>query len=349
MIDKPRKTEPPLKLDMSFNEALGRFVNTDPKELGPKPLKNNELTAKMSAKELGPAQGQLDLGVQIQAEVDGIGMGVLKDGTAFLTGRGLARLVGLENLHIRTISQEWNDPKPRTAEIKRLLAKRGITVPSAHIETTYGARPTHAYPEAVCLAVLEYYAFDAANPREVARDNYRILAGKALRDLIYSQVGYDPTGGDRFRAWHDRIGLNYQSAPRGYFHVFNEAHTIIYELIHAGAAIGEKFVVDISIGQHWSRHWDENGFTERFGARAKYPHRYPDTHPQALSNPQESWCYPLAALGAFREWLQDTYIEGGKFSTYLKGKVSRGELPPSVAQLAISTIVPAQIEGPHSA
>ena len=35
----------------------------------------------------------------------------------------------------------------------------------------------------------------------------------------------------------------------------------------------------------------------------------------------------------YREWLQDVYIEGGKFSAYLKGKVSRGELAPSVAQL----------------
>jgi hypothetical protein len=303
----------------------------------------------MASKELTPAQGNLDLGIELQAEVDGIGMGVLKDGTAFLTGRGLARLVGIENLHIRTIGQEWNDPKPRTEEIKRLLAKRGIYAQAAYIETTDGSRTIHAYPEAICLAVLEYYAFDAAKPREIARDNYRILAGKALRDLIYSQVGYDPTGRhtDRFKAWHDRIGLNYQSAPKGFFHVFNEAHTIIYELIQAGADIGEKFVVDISVGQHWSKFWDDTAFAEQYGERLKYPHRYPDSHPQSKCNPQESWCYPLAALGAFREWLQDTYIEGGKFSAYLKGKVSRGELPPSVAQLALSTLVPAQIEGPR--
>ena len=52
------------------------------------------------------------------------------------------------------------------------------------------------------------------------------------------------------------------------------------------------------------------------------------------------------ALGAYRSWLQDTYIEGGKFSAYIKGKVSKGELPPSIAQLAISAIVPVQIAGP---
>lgn len=31
--DDKRKTEPPLSLDMSFGEALGRFVTTDPKQV----------------------------------------------------------------------------------------------------------------------------------------------------------------------------------------------------------------------------------------------------------------------------------------------------------------------------
>jgi hypothetical protein len=302
----------------------------------------------MPSKELTPAQGYLDLGIECQAEVDGIGMGVLKDGTAYLTGRGLARLVDMENLHIRTIGMEWNEtsPPPRTERIKSILEKRGIERDSAYIATADGnGSVVHAYPEDVCLAVLEYYAFDAAKPREAARDNYRLLAGKALRDLIYNQVGYDPSGADRFKKWHERIALNHQSAPKGFFHVFNEAHTIIYELILAGAEIGEHMVVDISIGQHWSKFWCDNKMDETYNTRGKYPHCYPDSHPQAKSNPQESWCYPIQALGDFRQWLQDVYLEGGKFAGYLKGKVAKGELPPSVAQLAIATLAPPQLEG----
>lgn len=316
------------------------MASKGPKELGQKPQKSGSLVAKLPSKELGSDQGELDLGIEVQAEIGGIGMGVLRDGTAFLTGRGLARLLDIENLHVRTIGLEWNDPKPRTEAIKKILEKRGIVRPSAYIETTDGSRPIHAYPEDVCLAVLEYYAFDAAKPREAARDNYRLLAGKALRDMIYSQVGYDPTGASRFAKWHERISLNYQSAPKGYFHVFNEAHTIIYELIQAGAEIGEKFIVDISIGIHWSKHWEDNKLSTKYSDRAKYPHHYPDNHPQAKSNPQESWCYPVDALGAFRNWLQDDYLEGGKFKGYLSTKVKKGELPPSVAQLAISTLTP---------
>lgn len=277
-------------------------------------------------------------------------MGVLSDGTPYLNQRGLSVLCGVQNAHIGTISSQWNDPdqKPRIAAIKSILEKAGVVAPTAHVELTHKGKLYYCYPAEVCLAILEYYAFDAGpNVQPQARDNFRILAGSKLREMIYSQVGYDPSGknSDAFRDWHDRIALNYQSAPKGYFHVFNEAHTVIYELIMAGAKVGPKTVVDISIGSHWSKHWSEKALASQYGDRAKYPHKYPDSHPQSKSNPQESWCYPLAALGAYREWLQDIYIEGGKFSGYLQGKVARGELPPSVAQLAISAIVPPQITG----
>jgi hypothetical protein len=273
------------------------------------------------------------------------------DGTPYLNQRGLAVLCGVQNAHIGTISSQWTEreQKPRISAIKNILAKAGVSAPMAHIEVRHLGTIHYCYPAEVCLAVLEYYAFDAGpNCQPQARDNFRLLAGSKLRELIYSQVGYDPSGRnvERFKHWHERIALNYQSAPRGFFHVFNEAHTIIYELIQAGAHIGDKFVVDISIGQHWSKHWSDNGLDAVHGKRCKYPHCYPDSHPQSVSNPQESWCYPLAALGPYREWLQDTYIEGGKFSAYLKGKVTKGELPPSMAQLAIEAIVPPRLTCP---
>jgi hypothetical protein len=47
--------------------------------------------------------------------------------------------------------------------------------------------------------------------------------------MIYSQVGYDPAHLNRFDKWHERIALNFQSAPKGFFHVFNEAHTVVYD------------------------------------------------------------------------------------------------------------------------
>lgn len=313
------------------------------KEISLNASKINILAVNSAQKEIGLSQGILGLGIDCNADVGDIGMGVLSDGTPYLNQRGLAALCGVMNAHIGTISSQWSEPeeKPRIRTIKSILGKAGFNAGAAHVEIFHGGRTHFCYPAEVCLAVLEYYAFDAgANCQPEARDNFRMLAGSKLREMIFSQVGYDPTGSKRFAKWHDRIALNYQSAPRGFFHVFNEAHTIVYEMIIAGAPIGEKVVVDISIGQHWSKFWSDNRMDEAYGPRGKYPHCYPDDHPQSKANPHESWCYPLAALGEYRAWLQDSYIEGGKFSTYLRTKVSKGELAPSVAQLAIGALAP---------
>lgn len=344
--DKPNST---FGRDLGFDEALSRLAQTKPEEITSNANRISILAPKSASKEITPLQGKLDL--EVERDVNGVGMGVLSDGTPYLNQRGLARLCGVQNAHIGTISSQWNeaDQKPRITAIKSILAQAGFTAPAAHMEIAHAGQVHYCYPAEVCLAVLEYYAFDAgANCQPEARSNFRLLAGSKLRELIYSQTGYDPTGQNRFKKWHERIALNYQSAPKGFFHVFNEAHTIIYELIQAGAPISEKMVVDISIGQHWSKHWKAENLAAQFGEPCKYPHNYPDSHPQSKANPHESWCYPLAALGAYRQWLQDTYIEGGKFAAYLEGKVSRNELPPSVAQLAIAAIVPAQIEGPRA-
>lgn len=325
-----------------------KMAGKPPKEITSSANKINVVATNSSQKEIASKQGVLDLQIEMEEDFGGIGMGVLSDGTPYLNQRGLAALCGVMNAHIGTISSQWNepDPKPRIKSIKGILSAAGLTAPVAHIEIPHKGITHFCYPAEVCLAVLEYYAFDAgANTQEQARANFRLLAGSKLRDMIYSRVGYDPTGRNRFEKWHERLELNYQSAPKGYFHVFNEAHTVIYELIQAGAEIGEKFIVDISIGIHWSKFWEDNNLADQFGKRAKYPHRYPKSHPQSDSNPQESWCYPLASLGAYREWLQDHYIEGGKFRNYLQSKVKKGELPPSVAQLALTVIEPKAIEG----
>lgn len=342
---------------MSVNDGSGRGrippVHPDRREvisLGARAIRTPASSATVRT-----AQGdhaQTILFPVAERDVGNIGMGVLSDGTPYLNQRGLAVLCGVQNAHIGTISGQWGEEeqKPRITSIKQIIDKAGFRVPAAaHIELSHRGRTHYCYPVEICLAVLEYYAFDAGmNCQVEARDNFRKLAGSRLREFIFEQLGFNPASAEsvRFKKWHDRIALNHRSAPRGFFHVFNEVDTIIYELILAGAKIDDKFVVDISVGQHWSRHWVDHGLAQRFSERRLYPHRYPDDHPQAKSNPQESWCYPLAALGEFREWLQGNYIEGGKFTGYLKRKVSSGELSTTVAELAVATLVPPQIVGP---
>lgn len=323
-------------------------LNSDKKKkkITPKPLKIRTKSPSSGGMRVSQAQGVLDLGIERNAEINGIGMGVLSDGTPFLNQRGLAALCGVKNAHIGFISAQWSDSnqRPRISAIKDALSKVAEVPSSAHIEVTHNGTVQYCYPAEVCLAILEYYAFDAgANCQKEARDNFRILAGSKLREMIYTQVGYDPSGSknEPLRKWHERIELNHQSAPRGYFSIFNEAHTVIYELIMAGADVGEGLVPDISIGQHWARYWKDNDLADKYGKREVFPHRYPDDHPQARSNPQIANCYPLEALAEYRKWLQDQYLDGGKFATYLKGK--KKDVPPSVAELALDRLTPKMI------
>ena len=46
-----------------------------------------------------------------------------------------------------------------------------------------------------CMAVLEYYAFEAKGLDGAhAANSYRLLARKGYEAFIYSQVGYNPSG-----------------------------------------------------------------------------------------------------------------------------------------------------------
>src|SRR5580704_11525275 len=98
-------------------------------------------------------------------------------------------------------------------------------------------------------------------------------------------------------SFHDRVSLVYDSVPAGYFSVFKEIADIVVTLISEGVAIGQSFIPDISVGQHWSKFWSENDFETSYGHRRKYEHNYPLYFPQADSNPQLAFCYADSALG----------------------------------------------------
>lgn len=307
-----------------------------------KPLSVKALPSKQGSNSIIPNK-QLQLFVEKELELEGVGMGVLSDGTAFLTGRGIARLCTVSNARIVELGQNWTkDSTNAMAEgVKAILRGKGIVTPSPYIQVMHKGLEYHAYPDYVCLAVLEYYAFDAPNPVVEARQNYRRLAGHALHDFIYAQVGYDPSHRvpDAWRQFHDRVSLTYNAVPAGYFSIFKEIADIIVHLGQSGLTISDKFVPDISVGRIWSDHWRKMNLQQRFGDRLKYDHNYPAYFPQAASNPQDCWCYPEMALGEFRRWVREDYIGGGKFERYLEGQVAKKELPPSFAQLAVKALV----------
>lgn len=287
------------------------------------------------------SQGELGLDDFDGARIDAFGMGVLSDGTPFLTQRGLAVLCGVQNAHIGTISAQWQEavPKPRINKIRDILARNGHSPSRAHVEIKVGGRKIFAYTEEVSLAVIEYYAFDAGQfCQSEARDNFRILAQKGFRDAIYESVGYKPTPSfdDRWKPFHDRVSLAYDSSPDGYFSVFKESAEVTVVLGEVGIYTDDKLIPDISIGQAWSLHWSEKCLDDVYGPRKFYEHNYPAYFPQAVSNPQQPRCYPESALGEFKRWLREDYIRGGKFNKYIGNQVHARKIEPSIGLKALS-------------
>ncbi len=100
------------------------------------------------------------LQIAAYAEIDGVGMGRLSDGSGYLSQRGLAHLAGVQNAHIGTISRDWDSDKPRILAIKAHMAE---APDEAHTELLWAGRRQYCYNPAVCEAVLDYYALDAGD------------------------------------------------------------------------------------------------------------------------------------------------------------------------------------------
>jgi hypothetical protein len=270
-------------------------------------------------------------------EVNGIEMGVLEDGTPYLTGRALSRLCGVAISTIIDQKNEWAGGR-RDGKFAKLLASTGYSEDELAIGIGMdGGKRFDAYTERVVMAFVEYYALDVGRPEALA--NYRTLARAGFRLFVYTQLGYDPAKSVplQWREFHDRLALH--NTPSGYFSVFKEMSDFVLAAIRNGLRVDHKTIPDISVGQAWSKYWADNKLEEKYGARAKHPHHYPDYFPQAESNPQPMNVYPVDALGDFRRWMDRTYIPE-KFPNYLAGKVNKGMLPASTAELLLTAVQP---------
>lgn len=129
--------------------------------IGSNSIQVNSLPSKKPVQSIGK-KSQLDLFVDKELEIDGIGMGVLSDGTAFLTGRGLARLCAVSNARIVELGQNWNISSTiaMVEGVKKILHDKGLLADTPYVEIKQRSGVLYAYPDAICLAVLEYYAFD---------------------------------------------------------------------------------------------------------------------------------------------------------------------------------------------
>ncbi len=271
-------------------------------------------------------QMTLDLGIATSKNVNGVEMGVLENGIAYLTQRGLAELCGQSHKKINDITKEWEEhfeddviSKNRISTIRDYLFSRGFKEPSLYLACKNGDKVFYAYPEIVCMAILEYYAFDAKTSENKALENYRTLARAGLQAYIYATLGYDPQ--TKWKYYTDRISLLKSKVPIGYFSIFSEASSMIVDLIDSGLTVNDKTIPDISIGITWSNYWKSNSLAEQYGEATSYDHEYPDYYSQSLSNPQQVKAYPDNALGVFRKWFREIYLTT-KFPTYILKKAN---------------------------
>lgn len=276
-----------------------------------------------------------------EMEFHGLPMGVLSDGTPFLTQRGLATICGVESSTLSRLVANWSEEsqKPRGIRLIELMQAQGFDRKQLYIITMGKQGETHAYSDAVCMAFLEYYAFEAdTKNKEIALTNYRLLARLSFRQYIYDACGYNPNRAipDSWKNYHDRILLN-DSIPLGYFSIFREMSGVLVNLINAGCIIDDKTVPDISVGTFWSRYWVANQCDSKYGGRHKFPHEYPEGFRQAAGGTKDAWIYPMSALGEFRVWLYQAYV-ANNLENYLSTKVSQGAIAVGNASLLLTSL-----------
>ena len=268
----------------------------------------------------------LDLGVEVQKDINGIEMGVLENGIPYLTQRGISEITGVSRSVIQAISKDWGDhfddqviAKDRLFFFRKYLEESGFREPTLYIETVQKGTIHYAYPDVVCMAFLEYYAFESKGDSKTALDNYRRFAQFGLRTFIYNALEYTPE--DKWKYYHDRVSLMKDSAPLGYFIIFQEVTGLTVDLIANDLPVNSKTIVDGSVGAHWATYWKENGLESKYGERIAYAHNYPDYFPQARSNPQLASAYPDTALAEFRRWFKQVYLLT-KFPAYMLTKAN---------------------------
>ena len=335
MPKKPSEIKP---IDASFDDVAESMIKT---ASGPTPesIKINNLAPNSGDLVPPPSQGEL-FHVEKQVEINGIEMGVLESGIPYLTESGLARMCGIDRKVLNRLASNWLEERhrPRGTKINELLLAARYTEDALFLRSENNGSPINAYSEPVCLALLEYYAFIADEPRQQAIEAFRSLARTTFRAFIYEAVGYSPEHRaiDSWKHFHDRVDMTLDAVPVGYFSVFREIASLIVPMIRANVIISDKVVPDISVGKAWSKFWRDNDL-QKYGERIKYDHEYPLYYPQAKSNPQPSYAYPDAVLGIFRAWLRREYIVS-KLPNYLTGQTKKGALTNETATKVIESL-----------
>lgn len=274
---------------------------------------------------------------------DGIEMGVLENGMPYLSQRGIVKMAGITRTSFQNLSSNWASEKKQKGGvgegINKLLELSGYFEDELFIEISVKGVKTYAYTEPVCLAIVEYYAFEAKKKSDVALNSFRTLAKGGFRFFVYTSVGYKPHHEqiDSWKHFHDRVDLVYNKVPSGYYCIFREIAGLIVSLIRNDVIVSDNIIPDISVRLTWSNYWRENNLADKFGQTISYEHNYPDYYAQSKSNPQPAKAYPNESLYMFRQWFEETYLLT-KFPKYILSQSKQGKIGNGLADKAIKAV-----------
>lgn len=248
--------------------------------------------------------------IKHQAEPNGFDMGVMSDGTPYLTASGLAYVCGTVRSNIITLVNDWDNQRhhPRGVSISKIIQRNGGN-PEKSLHTAIKVKGVthHAIPADYCMAILEYYAFESRSESQVASDNYRNLATQSLKEFIYKRTGYKATGA--LPAHLDRYIKNRAKVPYTHFSMLNEITlNLIAPLEEAGYTLPEKLVPDISEGLIFCKWLRDNRGVEPKNF-PMYEHEYPD------GRVVQAKLYPSEYLDDFRKHFHEVWLaeKAGKY------------------------------------
>jgi hypothetical protein len=152
----PTKEQEVQPIDASLDDVVESMVKHP---LGTTNISNKNKRIDVFSNSIGtiPTQGDL-FHVDKQIEFDGIEMGVLENGMPYLTSRGLARMCGIDHAPFHRLTTNWEEEriKPRGKAINDLLKSANYNENTLFFRAEHNGRPINAFPEPVCLALLEY-------------------------------------------------------------------------------------------------------------------------------------------------------------------------------------------------
>lgn len=224
------------------------------------------------------------------------------NGHGFITGRGLARLLGVNQASRFTAAR-------MASKVAEILTQHGFNP---------AAQAAVGYPDIVLIDIAFYYAVDAQRTTEEARQVIKVLGSIGARVWMQKVVGWEePRGQEPQMLWDKRMKLYYRYTriPHGYWCIFQVVNDDLVRMLEReGFVFPPGRCPDISVGLCWNRYLREELFEDP-DVFPTYPHRYPDQR-----EVQQARLYPHLLWPAFQEWLWTIYIPV-KFPKYLRNTV----------------------------